>query len=255
MLPLSKANGHGPDARPRSILVIAHPGHELRISGWLETALPDVWVLTDGSGRTGQSRIDSTTRVLKSTGAAPGVVYGQMTDADVYTAIRSFHHGPFIHLVDQLAAALIRDDIQCVVGDAEEGYNPTHDACRLIINAAIKLVERKTNRQIPNSDFTLSGPPGRRQDEVSAGALLLNLDDAAFARKLSAARNYPALQAEVEAALHGAGHEPFREHSDLVTRAQSNYGAAEANQFRVEYLRPCTNTSSMPPFDDIPFYE
>src|SRR4051794_12429101 len=230
MLPLSPANGRGPHGRPRATLVIAHPGHELRVHGWLETAAPEVWVLTDGSGRTGQSRIDSTSRVLRSTEAVPGAVYGHMTDADVYAAICSFDHRPFVHLVDQLAAALIRDDVQCVVGDAEEGYNPTHDTCRLIINAATKLIERKTNRQIPNYDFTLIGPPGRRQDELTAGALLLNLDDAAFARKLSAARNYPALQAEVEAALQGAGHEPFREDLDLVTRAQSSYGAAVADQ-------------------------
>jgi len=63
----------------RAILVIAHPGHELRVHGWLEAMAPAVWILTDGSGHTGRSRVDSTTRVLESTGAAPGPVYGSMS--------------------------------------------------------------------------------------------------------------------------------------------------------------------------------
>lgn len=32
----------------RAALVVAHPGHELRVYGWLEQARPRVFVLTDG---------------------------------------------------------------------------------------------------------------------------------------------------------------------------------------------------------------
>ena len=34
----------------RAALVVAHPGHELRVHGWLEVARPVVCVSTDGSG-------------------------------------------------------------------------------------------------------------------------------------------------------------------------------------------------------------
>ena len=34
----------------RAVLVVAHPGHELRVHGWLELARPTVCILTDGSG-------------------------------------------------------------------------------------------------------------------------------------------------------------------------------------------------------------
>jgi hypothetical protein len=47
-----------------SALIIAHPGHEIRVHGWLERAKPVVYVLTDGSGRSGQSRLASTARLL-----------------------------------------------------------------------------------------------------------------------------------------------------------------------------------------------
>jgi len=243
--------------RPRAILVIAHPGHELRVHGWLEIAIPEVWILTDGSGRTSRSRIDSTTRVLKAIGALPGPVYGQMSDADLYHAVLTFDHRRFKDLVDQLAAALIRDRVECIAGDGAEGYNPAHDICRLVINAAIKLVKCRTSKQPLNYDFTLVGTPSRCSEEPSSQSLWLNLDDASFARKLSAARNYPELQAEVASALLGIGNEPFRQHADLVERAHATFGVTELSNFRVECLRLINSDSeSNPSFkDDVPFYE
>ena len=222
----------------RAILVVAHPGHELRIHGWLETARPEVWVLTDGSGHTGRSRIDSTTRILNDTRAAPGPIYGHMSDADLYQAVLSFDHGRFTSIAAQLAASLLRGDVDCVAGDAEEGYNPAHDICRLIINAAVRFAERQTNRQIRNYDFTLVGPPSRCPDELRADSLWLNLDEAAFARKMSAACNYPELEAEVAAALNGNGKASSLQHSDIVNRIHSRLGVTDANSFRVECLRP-----------------
>src|ERR1041384_52475 len=102
----------------RAILVIAHPGHELRVHGWLEATAPAVWILTDGSGHTGRSRIDSTTRVLAATGAVPGPVYGPMSDADLYNAVLGFNHQPFLEIVDKLAAAMLHDKVDCIAGDA-----------------------------------------------------------------------------------------------------------------------------------------
>jgi hypothetical protein len=215
----------------RAILVIAHPGHELRVHGWLEATSPAVWILTDGSGHTGRSRIGSTTRVLEQTGAVPGPVYGFMTDADLYNAVLGFDYRPFIDLVDQLAAVILDSQVDCIAGDAEEGYNPGHDTCRLIINAAVKLAERKSRNPIRNYDFMLIGPPDQCAEDLRDHSLWLQLDDEAFARKLSAARNYPELQAEVAMALNGAG------------------------QFRVECLRPVNSHAIRSLADEPPYYE
>jgi hypothetical protein len=245
------------DRGRRATLVIAHPGHELRVHGWLETARPNVWVLTDGSGHTQHSRIDSSTRVLEAAGATPGPIYGQMRDVDLYNAVLSFDYRRFTDLVDQLATVLIRDDVDFIAGDAEEGYNPAHDICRSVINAAVRLVERKTKKQIANYDFTLVSAPSRCPEEVLADSLWLNLDEPAFARKLAAARNYPELQAEVDSALNGAGNETFRQHSDLVERAHSTFGATHAHNFWVEWLRPVDAhiASLISSNGDAPFYE
>ena len=56
-----------------------------------------------------------------------------MTDVDLYSAVLNFEYGVFTNLVDQLADALLREDIDCIAGDAEEGYNPAHIICRAII--------------------------------------------------------------------------------------------------------------------------
>jgi hypothetical protein len=60
-----------PSLDPAAALVVAHPGHELRVHHWLELTRPFVIVLTDGSGHSGQSRLASTTRVLAAAGARP----------------------------------------------------------------------------------------------------------------------------------------------------------------------------------------
>ena len=216
----------------RAILVIAHPGHELRVHGWLEAMAPAVWILTDGSGHSGRSRIDSTTRILESAGAVPGPVYGSMSDADLYNTVLGFNHRPFLDLVDKLAAAILNEQVDTIAGDAEEGYNPGHDTCRLIINAAVKLAQHKSSKPIRNYDFTLVGPPDQCPEDQREYSLWLNLDDEAFARKLSAARNYPELQTEVETALNGAG------------------------RFRVECLRPVNSHSlANRSLEDPPYYE
>jgi hypothetical protein len=222
---------------------------------WLETNRPEVWVLTDGSGHTGHSRIDSTTRVLQANGAVPGPVYAHMSDVDVYNAVLDFEHRPFIEVVDRLAAALMNKNITCIAGDAEEGYNPAHDICRLIVNAAVNFVKLERDRHIPNYDFKLAGAPANSSDELRDGSIRLNLDDAAFTRKVSAARNYPELQAEVETALNGTVHASFSNDPILNARSRSTYGVTTANNFRVEFLRPVNLKGNKPNNNLIPFYE
>lgn len=257
-MPSSSHTHHAPQGKwPRAALIVAHPGHELRVHGWLEAARPRVCVLTDGSGRSGRSRLDSTTKVLDAAGACAGSVYGPLSDGGLYAAVLDHEYAPFKRIVEELASMLVRERVEFVAGDAEEGYNPSHDICRLIINAAVRLASRTTPAPIANYDFTLVSPPGHCPEHLSADAIRFDLDEAAFARKLSAAHNYPELRAEVEAALSGAGSAGFREHPDLARQAGQNFGGACANDFRVEWLRPVAEGSALAPNDNRarPFYE
>src|SRR5215470_17044860 len=119
----------------RPLLVVAHPGHELRVHGWLEAARPRVCVLTDGSGHGDQSRLEHTSRLLDRAGAETTRLYGRFTDRAIYDAILDGDAAMLGTLVDEVAASLADGTVTYVVGDAAEGYNPSHDLCRLLINA------------------------------------------------------------------------------------------------------------------------
>src|SRR6185295_3700770 len=118
----------------RAALVIAHPSHELRVHGWMQRTRPLVFVLTDGSGREAQPQLASTTKTLKDVAAQTGSVYGRVSDRDIYNAFLSRDFSFFIGLSEEIAEDLHRQRIDYVVGDSAEGYSPTHDACRLLVD-------------------------------------------------------------------------------------------------------------------------
>ncbi|HYE75297.1 MAG TPA: hypothetical protein VEF04_18280, partial [Blastocatellia bacterium] len=136
------------------ILIVAHPGHELRMHGWLQAVHPTTCVLTDGSGHSGQSRLASTSKVLEDVDAKIGALYGRLTDMQLYEAVLDLDHRLFIELASELSDALITEQVDYVVGDRAEGYNPGHDVCRLLIDAAIEAARQRHHKEIANFDFT-----------------------------------------------------------------------------------------------------
>lgn len=192
------------------MLVVGHPGHELRVYGWMMAARPVVHVLTDGSGSDGDPRIGSTSTLLDSVGAARGSIYGRMSDRKIYRAILAGDHARFTALVEELAAALVRDNVELVAGDAVEGFNPSHDVCRYIINAAVRLASATTGRVIASYAFPLESAPDSCPDALRSRALRVQLDDGMLGRKLEAAHAYAELRSEVENAFQRFGSGPFR---------------------------------------------
>jgi hypothetical protein len=194
----------------RGALVVAHPGHELRVFGWLEATRPRVYVMTDGSGRTGNSRLGSTARILDNVDATTGGMFGRFTDQAVYQAILRHDYQFFTVIARELADEFVREGIDYAAGDAEEGYNTTHDICRLVLNAAVEIASIQGGKQIGNYDFLLMGQPALCPDDQSDRAIWFQLDDATMDRKLTAANNYPELAAEVETAIRENGESAFR---------------------------------------------
>lgn len=218
----------------RAALVVAHPGHELRVYGWLEATRPLVFVMTDGSGRTGHSRLPSTAKILNAVGASAGTVFGRFSDQFVYQATLRQDYGFFTALARELADHFVRERIDYAAGDAEEGYNTAHDICRLVINAAVEMASRERGIEIDNYDFLLTGRPEECPDQLRPRAIWLQLDDATVGRKLTAADNYPELAAEVETAIRENG----------------------ASAFRVECLRPAVDDNGVSRFaNEKPYYE
>lgn len=194
----------------RPVVIVGHPGHELKILGWLADKRPRVHVLTDGSGGTGLPRLAATSELLNRVGARVGDVFGPLSDADIYDAILEQRISFFCSIVDQLATSLANDGADFVAADAAEGFNPTHDLCRQMANAAIYLAQRITGRAIANYEFFLT--------EWDLGGCVthdrrcwhLRLADGLLRLKLDAARDYAELREEVEQAIALKGEEYFR---------------------------------------------
>jgi hypothetical protein len=240
----------------RAALVISHPGHELCVHGWLETARPDVFVLTDGSGRSGMSRLQSTTKILSHVGARPASIYGHLTDATIYTAILQRDFGLFERLVVELAQALVRAEIDYVAGDAKEGYNPIHDTWRLVVDAAVEIASARRGRRIVNRDFLLFGRHDSHPEELRASAIWRVLDDDAFARKLSAARAHPELRSEVEALVDKKMIESLQAFPEVSAQLHHLVDAMGGDAYRVECLRLVNSPARANSVAEVvPFYE
>lgn len=170
---------------------------------------PLYFCLTDGSGKEGIGRMDSTTRVLNAVGAAPGSIYGRLTDKQVYQALLAGQCEIFADLTKELAVALLAHEVTVVSGDAPEGINPTHDLCRFIIDEAVHVVEQVTGRRVRNHEFVLDSPPTDCPKELVSEALWLRLDEQALERKLQAAMDYTELRGETEEGLRLYGKQAF----------------------------------------------
>ena len=216
-----------------AMLVVGHPGHELRVHGWLESARPVVMVLTDGSGNTGVSRLASTAAVVSRAGARPGSVFGRLTDAALYRALLDRDTVLFTGLAGELADAIVRDRIRVVAGDDAEGFNPTHDVCRLLVDTAVRRAEESAGVPIVNVAFDLMDAPDRTAVARPGPVVRVQLDAAALGRKMEAALGYPEMAVEVASARAAWGDEAFR----------------------TETFRHVTAGEAWAPADELPYYE
>jgi hypothetical protein len=120
-----------------------------------------------------------------------------------------------------------------VVADAAEGYNPGHDLCRYIVDAAIACARPGLPDTFRSFEIDLAAAPAAAGGGTDRG-VCLELDEAALERKLTAARAYLEMAEEVDAALARWG----------------------ASAFRREYLREAAiGLGDPPPADSAPYYE
>jgi hypothetical protein len=201
-------------------LLVAHPGHELRVHGWVERERPLVYVLTDGSGSRQEPRTESTRRLVAAAGARPGPVFGRVPDVELYRALLWGDHRLFVQLFEEIADSALREGVRLLAADAAEGYNPAHDVARLLANAVAGRSAR-LGFPVENLAFPLEAAPGAGAGDV---VVQLELDDEAFARKLTAARAYAAMAGEVDRALAGHGEETFR--VETLRRADPGFDLA-----------------------------
>ncbi|MDB5454193.1 MAG: uncharacterized protein JWO33_2771 [Caulobacteraceae bacterium] len=190
------------------MLVVAHPGHELRVFGWLNAARPLVQVLTDGAGRGDVGRASASRALIEAAGGRVGGVFTAVRDGELYADLLEARSYGLVAILERLTQEAIEHRIAVLVGDAAEGYNPVHDLCRVLIDAVALLVERRSGRRVLNLSFDLTEweTPTPRGD----ASVDLVLDPEAHAEKIAAARAYPGLRGDVDLALATLGEDDFR---------------------------------------------
>lgn len=190
----------------RGLLMVGHPGHELRVFGWLALARPLVLVLTDGSGVTGVSRLETTSKILADLGARPGQIYGRFKDADIYRHFLEGNKTVFCALQEELINILLKEEIDYVAVDAYEEFNPTHDLCHVLALSAAAVANE--TRSIRTFAFNLEGNPNADGNLTNSFSLVL--DDELFEKKIAAALQYCELAPEVERTIQEHGRDVFR---------------------------------------------
>lgn len=233
-------------------LIVAHPGHELMVLGWVEDARPRVSILTDGSGRSGVSRIASSEKVLRDARADVGSVWGAVSEPACYAAMLDGNVAMFVDLAVRLADDLTAERPPYVAGDAREGFNPTHDVCRMIIDAAVARA-RRAGAEIDNYAFSLFAPHNRCPAAMRPTAIWKNLNEPQLARKIAAARAYPELASEAEVALSGSSRKLLAQYPDLAAIVDASLDGMNERSLATECLVPAAGATIASA--DRPFYE
>jgi hypothetical protein len=225
---LSKARG--------SLLVIAHPGHELRLYGWIAQTKPLVCILTDGSGSDDKPRLAATLNILQGLGAEIGPVCGEFTDRQIYQKMLQGEYDMFDTLCERLAMLIVAQGIRAVVSDGIEGYNPLHDLCEVLVRTAVAITNNLINlakaadgkeRLVRHYTIPLMGDPRPTAQPTAcraeptnpafqrgSGQCIIELNERELAHKLETMREYASqaggiLQQEVEDAFQSYGEDAF----------------------------------------------
>jgi len=198
------------DACKKPALLAAHPGHELKVFGWIAAYKPRIYVITDGSGHGGVSRLPSTMQLLAPLGIEVDEIFGLISDRELYQAILDMRISWFLGILDRIADSFIANRVDLVLGDALEGFNPAHDICRMLADAAATIVNRKAGRTISNYRYCLTEWDRNRREHHDEVCSHFILDDDGLRRKIEAAERYVELKDEVRNALAIRGVEYFR---------------------------------------------
>ncbi len=162
-------------------------------------------------------------------GAEIGPLCGELSDRRIYEKILRHEYDSFDILCERLARLIIAQDIDLVVSDAIEGYNPVHDLCEALVRTAVGIARNandadnnenagKTRNGKPCSirhyTIPLMNDPRPATGSREAAHHTIELTPLRFKQKLEAMRSYAAsaggiLQEEVGDAFHNFGEQAF----------------------------------------------
>jgi hypothetical protein len=194
-----------------TLLIAAHPGHEVTIWGWLAHSQPRVLIVTDGSGGYGQPRIRRTARNLRSADIPTASTFGDYSDRQIYHYALTKNAYFFEMLVHLMATEMIKYQVRRVVGDAGEGEIMAHDLLREVRRVAVRIAEAELGWNIDHLEIAIEGGPASFPNQVQGQQIIHRLNEDQWKEKIAIAKRYRELRPFVDAALNRHGQKAFQQ--------------------------------------------
>lgn len=174
----------------KPLLLIAQPGHELKILGWLKTYLPDVIILTQGEGSIRSARLDQSTLLIHELGLRIRTdCLSPLPDQEVYRSILNQEGGLLLkHWFKVLYDFIKAEHITALVADSAEGCNPIPDLCRVLANQLTKQLCQE-GHEILNLEFPLLEHPQHAKHN-NPPKIEIHLSPEQLKDKIDLARHY-----------------------------------------------------------------
>lgn len=203
----------GPSHEARRIsLVVAHPGHELRLYGWMRRLRPTVFVLTSGDGAcAADGRVNGSAVLAARTGAAAGALFGTYSDRELYARLMSLDTAPFRTWTRRLADEFVRLGVTTVITDAWQGYSPAHDLAHCIARIAAEASAERLGRGIEVLEYPVVPWSMAPSQPATPVAYRMSLDDGSFGAKLAACAAFPGIAPELAQIVEAEGRDGLRE--------------------------------------------
>lgn len=242
-------------------LSIAHPGHELRLHGFLELARPFTFILTDNAEAKGQDLMwDSIKAIARATqqglkihpAALKSPLYRKalkvslkkgkdvkehIKDGEIQYEVANHRIDFFRYYLDYMVENLLKFDITHLLCDASEDYHLTHEVVRMVAELAVTRIKNTHGIDIELYEYALHRPYNHSLTEE---CVHLQLDEGMLERKLEAIATYPLGIQDLKPNINADQGviDQLRKHKDGKEQIKSLLKDVNTDFFQNEYLRP-----------------
>lgn len=241
-------------------LCIAHPGHEIRLHGFIEKTKPYIFVLADQGEPSRMIRLSNYLGfIFKNTKNKRDAFYVieqkpddkkpdpekelktyYLTDLNIQNELHKGNIDFFKYYVKQTANRFVQNKIDHVVVDSIENMDATHDINRALIDAAVALVKKKKGKQINIFEFNVSNP---YDHNIGPDCLMVELEEEEMMKKISFTVSYsPDVFTELKQNLSVdiSTINKIAEQANGFEEIKNLLLALNPGYFKYEYLRPAT---------------
>lgn len=189
--------------------VAAHPGHELRLATWIARHRPLIFIVAKGA-RTGRSeaRIQASRVLAEELGATPVEPLGMAFDTEIYDWIMRGEVQVFSDMVDDLRDAFIEREVERVVTDAWQNYNPVHDLTHALARAAAAEASSVRGRRVEVLAYpVVMGPLARAPNGEEHSRIDLSPQE--VEAKMTLVNRYPDIVEDIRIMKDAVGRSAF----------------------------------------------